>query len=129
MLKWKFGICQGLQKRQLDFSRRRGYSPKQISASIVTAWLYTLSINILSRIVQPGHVWNKSVCLSIRGVLTVEYDLSLQFVSYESSSVAWCERELCISQRTVVNWNDSLLEVCIVSVQQKTVGTLEELII
>jgi hypothetical protein len=41
---------------------------------------------------------------------------------YEFTSVAWCERELGICNKTVIDWNNYLCEVCVFSVQQKNVG-------
>ena len=43
----------------------------------------------------------------------------IYFWVYELSSVAWCERELGISKKTVIGWNNYLLEVCMFSMHQK----------
>ena len=42
-LKWRFGICQRLKKRQLYFSRIRYYCPQQNIASMDTTRLYPLT--------------------------------------------------------------------------------------
>ncbi|KAK2715421.1 uncharacterized protein LOC136043868 isoform X2 [Artemia franciscana] len=43
----------------------------------------------------------------------------IYFWVYELSSVAWCERELGISNKTVIEWNKYLREVCLFSMQRK----------
>ena len=55
-VKMKIGICQGLTKRELDFSRVKGCCPKQNSVPMETTLLYAFSTKSNIGSEQLSHV-------------------------------------------------------------------------
>ena len=65
-------------------------------------------------------MFEKSICVFADS--RIPFITAVRFIYcwvYELTNVAWCERELGIFKKTVIDWKNYLCEVFILSMQQK----------